>query len=377
METIASVSFGQWLKKRRKALDLTQNELAKRIGCATITIQKIEANQRRPSKQLARLLAGHLGISVEECQEFEKFARAKPGRHRFAAFHEMGRRAIWNLSPHQLTNIPSPPTLLIGRDQEVANARKHLLDEGVRLLTFVGPPGVGKTRLAIQAASNLLDEFCEGAHFVSLASVNDSNLVAETIAQTLGVNQIGELSFADRLKEYLLDKHLLLVLDNFEQVVAAARFVAELLVACPWISILVTSRAPLSIRGERLFPVLPLALPTEENGEIDPSGLMRYSAIELFVERARAVKPDFAFRSESMDAVAAICKQLDGLPLAIELVAARTGSLSPQALLEQISGQQVLHTDGLRDLSPRHHSLYHAIDWSYALLALEEQRLLA
>lgn len=377
METIASISFGQWLKKRRKALDLTQNELAKRVGCATITIQKIEANERRPSKQMARLLAEHLGISVEECQEFVRFARAEPGAHRFAVFHEVGYRAAWSLSPFQLTNIPTQPTPLIGRDQDVAAARKRLLDEGARLLTFVGPPGVGKTRLAIQVASSLLDEFGEGCNFVSLAPINDSNLVAVTIAQVLGINRVGELSFADRLKEYLRDKHMLLVLDNFEQVVAAATFVAELLSACPWLSILVTSRAPLSIRSERQFPVSPLALPAEENREINLSELIRYSAIELFVERAQAVKPDFALRPENANAVAAICARLDGLPLAIELVAARASFLPPQSLLEQLSRQQVLHTDGLRDVSQRHHTLYHAIDWSYALLTPKEQRLLA
>ena len=376
VDTAASVSFGHWLKKRRKALDLTQNELAKHVGCATITIQKIEANQRRPSKQMTRLLAEHLGISMEEYQEFVKFARAEPGAHRFAALHDMGYRTVWNLSHLQLTNLPSPPTPLIGRDQEVVIARNRLLDEGARLLTFVGPPGVGKTRLAIQVASSLLDEFGNGVYFVSLAPVNDSNMVAEAIAQALGVNQVGELSFADRLKEYLRDKHMLLVLDNFEQVVAAATFIAELLSACPWLSILVTSRAPLSIRSERHFPVLPLALPAKENIEFDLSELIRYSAIELFVERAQTIKPDFALRPENATAVAAICACLDGLPLAIELVATRVIFSPPQALSVQLSSLQMLHTDGLRDVSDRHQTLYHAIDWSYALLAPDKQLLL-
>ena len=369
-------SFGQWLKKRRKVLDLTQAELAKRVGCAVITIQKIEANERRPSKQMSGLLAEHLDIPGEERQEFVRFARGEPDAQRLAAFHDLDHRVAWSLPSYQLTNIPSPLTPLIGRDQEVATAKKRLLGEEARLLTLIGPPGVGKTRLAIQIASDIRDEFGDGVCFVSLAPINDSSLVATTIAQIMGVNQVGERSFADRLKEYLSDKQMLLVLDNFEQVVAAAGFVAELLSASPWLSILVTSRVPLSIRGERQFLVSPLALPTEENVGFDPSKLMRYSAIELFVERAQAVRPDFALLQENANTVAAICKRLDGLPLAIELVAARTGFLLPGALLEQISGQQVLHTDGLRDLPPRHRNLYHAIDWSYALLAPEEQRLL-
>lgn len=376
MEAIAPVTFGHWLKKRRKTLDLTQDELAKRVGCATITIQKIEANKRRPSKQMARLLAEQLGISIEEYQVFERFARARSGAHRFAGFHELNRQGVWSLSPHQLTNFLTQPTPLIGRDQEIAAARKYILSGRARLLTFVGPPGVGKTRLATQVASSLLEEFNNGAYFVSLAPVDDSNLVPATIAQALGVNQIGESSFADRLKEYLRDKHILLVLDNFEQVVEAAPFVAELLSACPWMSVLATSRVPLSIRSERQFPVSPLAIPANENLEIDLSEIMRYSAIELFIERAQAVKPDFELKTENFIAVVAICARLDGLPLAIELVAARTSLLPPQALLDHLSGQGVLHMDGLRDVSERHKTLYHAVDWSYALLAPDEQLLL-
>jgi predicted ATPase/DNA-binding XRE family transcriptional regulator len=376
MKPKVSTSFGQWLKKRRKTLDLTQAELAKRVGCAVITIQKIEADQRQPSKQMAGLLAEHLNIPDEARQEFVRFAREESGLQRLTAFDELSRRALRSFSPFQMKNIPTPPTLLIGRDQDVAAARKRLLDGDTRLLTILGPPGVGKTRLAIQVASDLREEFEQGVHFVSLAPVNDSNLVAATIAQALGVNQIGERSFSDRLKEYLRDKHALLALDNFEQVVAAARLVAELLSACPWISILVTSRAPLSIRGERRFPVSPLTLPAEENENIDPSELMRYSAIELFVERAQAVNPDFVLRSENANVVAAICKHLDGLPLAIELVSARIDFLPPQTLLEQLGGSTMLHANGLGDVSDRHRTLYHAIDWSYTLLTAGEQTLL-
>jgi len=377
MEPKPFSSFSQWLKKRRKTLDLTQGELAKRVGCAIITIQKIEANERRPSKQMAGLLAEHLDIPKEVNQEFVRFARGEPGARRVVAFHEMGRRAVWRISPYQLTNIPIQPTPLIGRDQDAAAAQKRLLDEDARLLTLVGPPGVGKTRLAIQIASSVLNEFGDGVYFISLVPVKDSTLVPTAVAQALGVNRVGERSFADRLKEYLRDKHVLLVLDNFEQVIVAATYVAELLATCPWLSIIVTSRTPLSIRSEHQFPVSPLALPGEEIVEIDLSDLMCYSAIELFVKRAQAVRPDFTLTQENANAIITICKRLDGLPLAIELVVARTGSLPPRVLLKQFSGEQILHTAGLRDVSARHQSLYHAIDWSYALLTPSEQLLLA
>ena len=367
MEMQVDTSFGQWLKKRRRALDLTQQELAQRVGCATITIQKIEANERRPSKQFAELLAEHLGIAPDERLTFVRFARMGMGARWSAIFARAARH---------LTNLPVQPTPLIGRDQDVAAVRKRLLDDDIRLLTLVGPPGVGKTRLAIQVAASLLDDFGDGVYFVALAPVADPNLVAATIAQTLGVNEAGGRSFADRLKEYLRDKHMLLVLDNFEQVVTAAPLVSELLAECPWLSIVVTSRAPLRVRRERQFSVPPLALPTAANG-FAPAELTRYSAIALFIERVQTVRPDFALTPDNAGATAAICARLDGLPLAIELVAARTKVLPPQALLERLRGRLMLYTDGLRDVSVRHRTLYHAIDWSYALLRPEEQLLLA
>jgi transcriptional regulator with XRE-family HTH domain len=369
MEMHVETSFGQWLKKRRKALDLTQEELAQRVPCAVITLQKLEADQRRPSKQMAERLAKHLGIAVEERQAFVRFARMKPGAH----WPEMpaAQLAIWSPWLRHLTNLPVPPTSLIGRDQDVTAVRERLLGDANRLLTLVGPPGVGKTRLAIQTATSLLDDYGDGVYIVQLAPVLDPDQISPAIARTLEVDAMPGRALDDRLREYLRDKHMLLVLDNFEQVVTAAPLVDKLLAKCPWLCILVTSRAPLRIRRERQFPVSPLAVPSAEDAALEPAELLRYSAIALFVERARSIRLDFHLTQQNAGVVAELCTRLDGLPLAIELVAARIGVLPPQSLLEHVDRQQLLHTNGLRDLSERHRTLHSAIDWSYALLAPE------
>ena len=370
-------SFGQWLSRRRKALDLTQVELAQRVPCATITIQKIEADERRPSRQMAERLAEHLDIAAEERPAFVSFARAGTRAHESVLLSQATHRLAWSLTPRRLTNLPLPPAPLIGRERDVASVRQRLLGADTRLITLVGPPGVGKTRLAIQVTTSLLDDYGDGVYFVALAPIGDPNLVATSVAQTLGVNETLDRSFTVRLKEYLRDKHMLLVLDNFEQVVMAAPFVSQLLAECPWLSILVTSRAPLRVRRERQVPVSPLAVPAEADANPDPPALMRYSAIALFVERAQAARPDFGLTTDNAAPIAAICARLDGLPLAIELAAARIGVLPPQALLERLGTQLMLHNDGLRDLPDRHRTLHSAIDWSYALLTPEEQGLFA
>jgi predicted ATPase/transcriptional regulator with XRE-family HTH domain len=369
-------TFGHWLKTRRKALDLTQAELAKRVGCATISIQLMETGKRRPSKQMAELIASQLNIPIEEHQDFIKFARAGTDDHARGMSDQADPAGLWSRFPHKPTHLPAQSTPLIGRDRDVTAAHKRLLHESTRLLTLIGPPGVGKTRLAIQIAFGLVEEFEDGVHFVSLASITDPALVAPVIAQTLGVNQVREGTFAQRLKEYLCDKHALLVLDNFEQVVNAAPFIAELLAACPWLSLIVTSRTPLSIRAERQYPVAPLELPVESNEQVDPVELLCYPAVELFVDRARSIMPDFTPDLENARMVAAICRRLDGLPLAIELASARTNFMSLETLLEQLQNRQMLHANSLRDVSERHHTLYNAIDWSYKLLSAEEQLLL-
>ena len=273
------------------------------------------------------------------------------------------------LDPH-IHNLPEQPTPLLGREREVAAVRALLLREEVRLVTLTGPGGIGKTRLGLQVAADLSDQLADGVYFVALASMTNPALVASTIAQALGLREAGGRSPVDSLKAYLTGKHLLLLLDNFEQVVAAATVVAGLLADCPRLKMLVTSREALRVRGEREYPVPPLALPA---GPADARTLSQYPATALFVERALAVDPALTVTDATAAAVAEICARLDGLPLAIELAAARVKVLPPEAMLTRLSSRLKLLTGGARDLPERQQTLRSTIGWSYDLLARDEQ----
>ena len=299
----AKTSFGQWLKQRRKTLDITQEELAQRIGCSTSILYKIEADERRPSKQIAALLAEFLNIPDDEHTAFAQFARAEA----------VGSAAPWGIAFRPPSNLPTQPSVLIGREADVAALRKRLLQSECRLLTLIGPPGIGKTRLAHQVAVQMLDDFADGVFLISLAPISDAHLVSTTIANTLGVPDVGPQTPLERLKAFLRDKQILLLLDNFEQILAAAPHMAELLAVCPWLKLLVTSRAPLRIRQERQSPVSPLAVPDLARVP-DVEGVTHYSAVTLFMERAQAVKPDFALTKENAPTIVGICARLDGFP---------------------------------------------------------------
>jgi class 3 adenylate cyclase len=516
MEPISS--FGYWLWRRRKALDLTQDELARQVGCALGTLKKIETDERRPSKQLAERLADCLEIPAADRPAFLKAARAELvvdrldlaaqplgapaeapppsaapilprgtvtflftdiegstplwqqhpqamanaiARHElllrttiasaggvvfktvgdavYAAFASAldavaaalaGQRALaaeaWgatgplhvrmalhtgvveeragdyfglplsrvtrllaaghggqvllshvtqelvrdqlppgaelrDLGAHRLkdldvpeqifqlaapdlptdfpalntldprrTNLPAQPTPLIGREREIADVSTLLRRAEVRLVTLTGPGGTGKTRLGLQVAAELLDDFADGSYFVDLAPISDPDLVATALAQTLGVKESGGRPLIADLQAHLREKHLLLLVDNFEQVLEAAPLIAELLAAAPRLKVLVTSREVLHLRGEKEFAVPPLELPDPQR-QAPFETLSQYAAVQLFIARALDVKPDFAVTNENAPAVAEICARLDGLPLALELAAARIKLFPPKS----------------------------------------------
>jgi predicted ATPase/class 3 adenylate cyclase len=273
-----------------------------------------------------------------------------------------------NASPN---NLPGQLTSFIGRSKEVADV-KQLLSES-RLLTLTGPGGSGKTRLGLQVASEMLKGF-QGVFFVALAAITEPGLVASTVAQALGLTETAGRSILEGLKDYLRNKDLLLVLDNFEQVIAAAPLVSELLGECGKLKVLVTSREALRVTGEREYSVPPLALPSLTELPA-PEAIAQYAAIELFVQRARAVKADFRITDETAPAVAEICHRLEGLPLAIELAAARIKLLPPRAMLARLEQRLDFLTGGGRDLPARQQTLRGAIAWSYDLLEESEQAL--
>ena len=271
-----------------------------------------------------------------------------------------------------LNNLPIQLTSFVGREKELGELKK--LIKSTRLVTLTGAGGSGKSRLALQVAAELIRHFHNGVFFVALAPITDPGLVASTIAQALGLTESAGRSILEGLKDYLQSKSLLLLLDNFEQVISAAPLVAELLAACSELKILVTSREGLRIKGEREYSLPPLSLP--DLAQLPPfEALSRYAAVELFIQRAQAVKPDFDITSDTAQAVAEICYQLDGLPLAIELAAARIKVLPPQVIRARLEHRLEFLTGGARDLPARQQALRSAIAWSYDLLDEKEQEL--
>ncbi len=278
------------------------------------------------------------------------------------------------LAHRYLYPLPIQLTALLGREQEEAAVCHLLRHQEVRLLTLTGAGGIGKTRLALQVAADLLDDFADGVCFVSLAPISDPELVLPTLAQALDLKEVGEKSLLDLLQAFLRDKHLLLLLDNFEQVITASPLLTNLLTSCPQLKLLITSRAVLHLQGEQEFLVSPLAVPDLKRLP-HLEAVAQYAAVALFLQRTQAVRPLFQLTKDNVRAVAEICVRLDGLPLALELAAARNKLFPPQALLKRLEQRLSVLTDGARNLPTRQQTLRNTIQWSYLLLDASEQQL--
>lgn len=369
---IGQDSFGVWLSKRRKSLGLTQNQFARQANCATITLRKIEAEQRRPSVQIAKSFARILLIPKDEQDAFLRFARGN-----WQSVPEIDVKNFPWQSPGLFfrSHIPAALTTMIDREQEVSEVKEFIQDENIRLVTLIGPPGVGKTRLSHEVARQILPKFNDGVYYVALATLDLPNLLALTILQSLDFDDVHTQVPTERLKYKIADKEMLLVLDNVEHLIETTGIlVHELLQACPNLKILITSREVLRVAGERVYPVPPLRIPSESQiPSLDIDTALQYGAVRLFAERARAVQPSFSLNLNNMQEIIAICTRLDGLPLAIELLAAHINLFSTHTLLSRLNHQYVLHTPGGRSLSPHQKTLYQAIDWSYSLLTPDEK----
>lgn len=364
--------FPLWLKRRRGALGWTQATLAHQISCALVTVKRIEAGSLVPSTQLASLLAQKLAVPPEQQAAFIAFSRDPETTVTEMAFWPMPSPVVL---PH-LVSLPALLTATIGREREVQAACQLLRRPDVRLVTLTGPPGTGKTRLSIEIAQAVAGDFADGLCFVPLAPVRDEAAVFPAMAQALALPEGRGQSAGETVRSHLAGKQFLLILDNFEQVVAAAPHLTTLLTHAPGLKILVSSREWLNCYGEHEFPVPPLTIPDVRH--LPPvEALSGYSAITLFVARAQAVNPTFVLDSTTGPAIAQICAWLDGLPLAIEMAAARVRRFTVDQLLQQLTHRLQTLIDGPRNLSPRQQTLRGAIDWSYDLLSSEEKSLLA
>ncbi len=388
---IEPTPFSLWLRRRRRSFDLTQSDLAQAIGCSTSAVRKLESGDLLPATELTEKLAERLGVDSSQWEEFARFVRGASNDFRTedepvaSATHSIQQQlpVSTDVPRPPLFNLPASFTSLVGRAREVAEVADQLRLPGTRLLTLTGPPGSGKTRLGIAVAEALRPDFADGVHYLSLAPITEPALVYSALAHSLGIvestdsrDAAAEYPQLRTLTDFLQPRQLLLVLDNFEHLLAAAPPLNALLQAAAGLKILATSREMLHLYGEFEYPVSPLALP-DEQGDRSPSRFVESPAVQLFVERAQAVQPSFELTAPNANAVAQLCVQLDGLPLALEMAAAQMKWQSIDAIGRQLADMRLNLQRTWRDADPRQQTLRGAIEWSYRLLPPGEQRLFA
>ena len=360
--------FGALLRRHRLAAGLTQEALAERAGVSVRNIQALERGINKPYRDTLTRVAAALTLEGEDRAHFAAAALATPRRPTTSDGPAAQPAAATTRAAHARVPLPASLTSFVGRTREIALVRE-LTRQGVRLVTLTGVGGTGKTRLALQVAQGLREDFPDGIAFVDLSTIRDPALAPATIAHALGLRGGTDRTLPDRLTAYLRPRRLLLLLDNVEHVLSAAPLVGQLLAAAPGTSVLATSRVPLRLYGEREVRVPPLGVPGPRAARAEtPTDPLDHEAVHLFLERARALRPDLTPTPDTLAAVGDICRRLDGLPLAIELAAARAKLFAPPALLARLDSRLALLTDGPRDLPARQQTLRGTLDWSFELL---------
>jgi len=367
-------TFGEWLRHQRSERNLTRDEFANRVGCSVAMLRKIEDGERRPSGQIAELIANSLGIPIAERETFIRVARGELRIDRLKRTSDLIHHP--DVYPTQViyrNNLPVPPTPLIGRAEELLQLTHHLHDSQCRMLTLVGPGGIGKTRLAIEVATQIQEVFDDGVYFVPLASVNSMSFIVPVIADSVGFSfqSASRVDPKTQLLNYLREKHVLLLVDNIEHLLQepVTDLFVELLAYTSQLKLLITSREPVNLQGEWVFEVQGLPLPVDEN--------KRDTSIELFLQRARRAYVKFNATTDDYPSIVHICKLVDGMPLGIELAAAWVRTLSCEEIAREIErGLDFLHVSA-RDLPPRHRSMRAVFDHSWKLLSDKEQSVLS